>query len=346
MLLQVLRSKPKLQKKMGELVYKGHRSFDLMINLQLGIRWSVAGGRLGRLPGGEGAAAAASGGGLETPDDLPGPLGHFSPTGGMPGMGAALGPAGPHPQQQHHAMPAVPGGTIELLPKLAPADFSAKTKALFPSNGSAATPAHASHDFVWKDYAPRVFRQLRALFGIDETEYTLSLAGSQALRQLNSPGKSGCMFFLSDDDAFLIKTMRKAEAKLLQDRLPAYHRHCAANPNTLITKFLGMHSVTPVDGAKVRFLVMSNIFATDLLIHKKFDLKGSTEGRTALKPGTVRTDPNVIWKDLDVDIRLRLEKHWYAHMCRWGVPPAAYLPHSLAIVSASAQPTATQLALS
>ncbi len=25
----------------GETIYKGHRSYDLMLNLQLGIRWSV-----------------------------------------------------------------------------------------------------------------------------------------------------------------------------------------------------------------------------------------------------------------------------------------------------------------
>ena len=26
----------------GETIYKGHRSYDLMLNLQLGIRWSVS----------------------------------------------------------------------------------------------------------------------------------------------------------------------------------------------------------------------------------------------------------------------------------------------------------------
>lgn len=35
------------------------------------------------------------------------------------------------------------------------------------------------------------FRKLRQLFGIDTTEYMLSLCGDQALRELPSPGKSG-----------------------------------------------------------------------------------------------------------------------------------------------------------
>lgn len=62
---------------------------------------------------------------------------------------------------------------------------------------SSTTPAHPSSDYRWKDYCPRVFRRLRAASNIDEADYMLSLAGSQALRQLNSPGKSGSMFLLS-----------------------------------------------------------------------------------------------------------------------------------------------------
>jgi 1-phosphatidylinositol-4-phosphate 5-kinase len=54
-------------------------------------------------------------------------------------------------------------------------------------------------DFMWRDYCPRVFRRLRKAAGIDEADYMLSLAGAQALRQLNSPGKSGSMFLLSGE---------------------------------------------------------------------------------------------------------------------------------------------------
>ncbi len=32
---------------------------------------------------------------------------------------------------------------------------------------------------------------------------------------------------------------------------------------------------------QVRFVVMNNVFRTDLDLHRKFDLKGSTHGRTA-----------------------------------------------------------------
>lgn len=46
-------------------------------------------------------------------------------------------------------------------------------------------------------------------------------AGDQALRELPSPGKSGSVFFLSHDDRFIIKTMRKV--RLVQQQNYARH---------------------------------------------------------------------------------------------------------------------------
>jgi 1-phosphatidylinositol-4-phosphate 5-kinase len=77
----------------------------------------------------------------------------------------------------------------------------------------------------------QVFRRLRERFGIDAGDYMLSLCGAScppscavptqpgaetctgdmALRELSSPGKSGSVFFLSQDGRFIVKTMRKAE---------------------------------------------------------------------------------------------------------------------------------------
>ena len=49
---------------------------------------------------------------------------------------------------------------------------------------------------------------------IDTADYMLSVCGSNGLRELSSPGKSGSAFYLSHDDRFMIKTMRKAEVKV------------------------------------------------------------------------------------------------------------------------------------
>lgn len=71
------------------------------------------------------------------------------------------------------------------------------------------------------------------------------------MRELASSGKSGSVFFLSDDDRFMIKTVRSEEMKLLLELIPAYYEHCKQNPDTLLTRFYGVHRVKPLAGSKV-----------------------------------------------------------------------------------------------
>jgi len=57
-------------------------------------------------------------------------------------------------------------------------------------------------------------RTLRKLFKVDAADYMLSLCGDQALRELSSPGKSGSFFYLTSNDQYMIKTMKKSEVKV------------------------------------------------------------------------------------------------------------------------------------
>ena len=57
-------------------------------------------------------------------------------------------------------------------------------------------------------------RTLRKLFNVDAADYMLSICGNDALRELSSPGKSGSFFYLTNDDRYMIKTMKKAETKV------------------------------------------------------------------------------------------------------------------------------------
>ncbi|XP_024528312.1 phosphatidylinositol 4-phosphate 5-kinase 9 [Selaginella moellendorffii] len=230
-------------KRPGETIIKGHRSYDLMLNLQLGIRYTV---------------------GKITPE---------------------------------------PKHDIE------PSNFGRKARFRmnFPRAGSQLTPSHQSVDFKWKDYCPMVFRHLRELFKIDAADYMLSLCGNDALRELSSPGKSGSVFYLSHDDRFIIKTMRKSEVEVLLDMLASYYDHVLVHENTLITKFFGLHRIKPQGGRKVRFVVMGNMFCTDLRIHRRFDLKGSSLGRST---ENVDIDENTTLKDLDLDFVFHLEPTW------------------------------------
>jgi 1-phosphatidylinositol-4-phosphate 5-kinase len=60
------------------------------------------------------------------------------------------------------------------------------------------------------------------------------------------------VFFLTDDDRFIIKTMTKAEMLMLRRILLSYYRHITSHPDTLITKFYGLHRVKPHRGRRVR----------------------------------------------------------------------------------------------
>lgn len=67
---------------------------------------------------------------------------------------------------------------------------------------------------VIKVFCRIFYRNLREMFKIDAADYMISICGNDALRELSSPGKSGSVFFLSQDDRFMIKTLRKSEVKV------------------------------------------------------------------------------------------------------------------------------------
>ncbi|KAK7392503.1 hypothetical protein VNO78_20944 [Psophocarpus tetragonolobus] len=230
-------------KRPGEAIIKGHRSYDLMLSLQLGIRYTV-------------------------------------------------GKITPIQRREVRASDFGPRASFWMN---------------FPKEGSQLTPPHQSDGFKWKDYCPMVFRNLRELFKIDAADYMMSICGNDALRELSSPGKSGSVFFLSQDDQFMIKTLRRSEVKVLLRMLPDYHHHVKTYDNTLITKFFGLHRIIPSSGQKFRFVVMGNMFCTELRIHRRYDLKGSSLGRSADK---IEIDENTTLKDLDLNYCFYLEPSW------------------------------------
>ncbi|XP_011011339.1 PREDICTED: phosphatidylinositol 4-phosphate 5-kinase 1-like isoform X4 [Populus euphratica] len=239
-----------VNKKQGQTISKGHKNYDLMLNLQLGVRHSV-------------------------------------------------------------------GKHASITRELRQGDFDPKEKfwTRFPPEGSKSTPPHQSVDFRWKDYCPMVFRHLRELFAIDPADYMLAICGSDTLREFSSPGKSGSFFYLTQDDRFMIKTVKKSEVKVLIKMLPSYYQHVCQYKNSLVTKFFGVHCVKPMGGQKTRFVVMGNLFCSEYRIHKRFDLKGSSHGRTTDKPeGEI--DETTTLKDLDLNFVFRLERSWFNELIR------------------------------
>ncbi|PSS02866.1 Phosphatidylinositol 4-phosphate 5-kinase [Actinidia chinensis var. chinensis] len=150
-----------------------------------------------------------------------------------------------------------------------------------------------------------ISRNLRQLFKLDAAEYMMSICGDDGLRELSSPGKSGSIFYISHDDRFFIKTLRRSELKILLKMLPKYYDHVKDHENTLITKFFGFHQITLTGGRKVRFVVMGNMFWTELRVHRRFDLKGSTHGRITNQDGI---DDSTTLKDRDLQFEFHMDK--------------------------------------
>ncbi|KAI0886502.1 SAICAR synthase-like protein [Annulohypoxylon maeteangense] len=180
---------------------------------------------------------------------------------------------------------------------LTDADFETKQKSTFDIAGNELVPS-AKYDFKFKDYAPWVFRHLRALFRLDPADYLMSLTGKYILSELGSPGKSGSFFYFSRDYKYIIKTIHHGEHKFLRKILKDYYDHVTDNPNTLLSQFYGLHRVKMPYGKKIHFVVMNNLFPPHRDIHTTFDLKGSTVGRD-YREEDLEKNPRATLKDLN-----------------------------------------------
>lgn len=129
--------------------------------------------------------------------------------------------------------------------------------------------------------------------------------------------------------------------------LPAYYKHVRSYEHTLMTKFFGLHCVKLTGPAQkkvrikselllklsfsvwfrkymtgavainqVRFVIMGNLFCSEYVIHRRFDLKGSSHGRITDKPES-EIDENTTLKDLDLNYIFRLHKAWFQEFCRY-----------------------------
>ncbi|XP_058824669.1 phosphatidylinositol 4-phosphate 5-kinase type-1 gamma isoform X11 [Topomyia yanbarensis] len=165
----------------------------------------------------------------------------------------------------------------------------------FPPEGSSMTPAHHFSEFKFKIYAPIAFRYFRDLFGIQPDDFMMSMC-SAPLRELSNPGASGSIFYLTDDDEFIIKTVMHKEGEFLQKLLPGYYMNLNQNPRTLLPKFFGLYCYQ-CNSKNVRLVAMNNLLPSYVKMHLKYDLKGSTYKRKANKVERSKSSPT--YKDLD-----------------------------------------------
>lgn len=190
--------------------------------------------------------------------------------------------------------------------ELSPADFKATQSnwITYSKDLCKHLPPGSITEFKWKDYSPAVFRLIRELDNIDHDDYVMSVCSAETVRKVCSLARPGSVCLLSKDDRFAIKTLRKSEVKVILGMLPSYFNHLNKFSSTILSKLYGVHVVKPDGGMKVYFLVTSNVFQSDKLMHKCYDLKGSLQGR---RDNKLRLREKVILKDQDFDFRFYLD---------------------------------------
>jgi len=166
---------------------------------------------------------------------------------------------------------------------------------LLSSKGSASTEVETEivKTVTFIDYAPQVFRHLRrrlltvpygrnaddeyleSIFTMDKIE---SLAENSAWK--HSEGRSGSFFYFTDDGKFAIKLIPRHEALALLRMLSDYVNYVESNPNTLINRIFGFHSLKVYDITKY-IIVLGSCFSPDHFPHERYDIKGSYVGRNA-----------------------------------------------------------------
>eukprot|EP00055_Hartaetosiga_balthica_P002200 m.3056 g.3056 ORF g.3056 m.3056 type:complete len:852 (-) comp2011_c0_seq1:142-2697(-) len=178
-------------------------------------------------------------------------------------------------------------------------DFSEIQSMYYPKEGTNETPPHRYQNFKFYAYAPKAFRHFRDMYGIDTRDFLISMC-DQPLRELSNPGASGSLFWLSDDDQFIVKTVQQGEHQFLLELLPQYYLNLHQNTKTLLPKYFGLFCYKGRNNRRIRFVVMNNILPSHLHYSERYDLKGSTKGRFASEKEKIKRSPTL--KDLDFNV--------------------------------------------
>ena len=135
------------------------------------------------------------------------------------------------------------------------------------------------------NYAPKSFAYLRQMehINIDEmVESFLPKNNTHGLKK--SQGKSGSFFISTDDNKYMIKSLKSDEIDLIRNGfLKKYIHHIEeTNNQSLLCRLYGMFNIILAQGDEILLIVMRNVIG-DLKDNTviKFDLKGSTYKRKA-----------------------------------------------------------------
>lgn len=125
-------------------------------------------------------------------------------------------------------------------------------------------------------YRPNDFSRIRKYNDVSEEDFRNSLCGGKPIpKKTNSKGSD--LFMFTHDRKFLVKAVAKSERETLLSLLPDY-KGLVCNHPSLLNRVYGLFKVT---GDKEHVLVVLGNAFYGIPPEDVYDLKGSTEGRTA-----------------------------------------------------------------
>ena len=132
------------------------------------------------------------------------------------------------------------------------------------------------------EYAPKIFAYLRNLEHIDIDEMSESFLPKNNKQGISeSQGKSGSFFLSTDDNQYMIKTLRVDEFDLIRKTfLNEYVSYITKNTGSLLCRIYGMYAIIMSQGDEMLIIVMRNVigeFRNNIIA--KYDLKGSSANR-------------------------------------------------------------------
>ena len=135
-------------------------------------------------------------------------------------------------------------------------------------------------DIKIEEFAPKCFAYLRNLENIDMAEMIKQFLPKNNKKGISeSQGKSGSFFISTDDNKYMVKTLKVEEFDLIKNSfLYKYCKYLADNPKSLLSRLYGMYNLNVNQGKdNILIIVMRNVngdFQDNVIA--KFDLKGSS----------------------------------------------------------------------
>lgn len=112
-----------------------------------------------------------------------------------------------------------------------------------------------------------------------------------------------------------VKPIGGPKVRYYSDKLLPHHLAVCILHNVTGMIMVNIHVLVClyVAGEQVRFIIMGNLFCSDYHIHRRFDLKGSSYGRSTDK-SEEEIDEMTTLKDLDLNYIFRLHRSWYLEL--------------------------------